>query len=110
MTTDHDHDHDEADRLHYEKVKDARGDLWEHLHAAQEEIRQALKTYHRLSKGDAWDVEYECAGSFEQHLMETSRLLVITRALMPTAGDTSTNVDRQLTETVAALMSNSHLK
>lgn len=100
----------DAESEHDQRVIDERARLWESLARAQKEIDGALSAYYKLTSGPAWDVEYENTPRLKDHLAETSRLLTITRALMPTAGDASTNTDRQLADTVRALMSGSHLK
>lgn len=95
---------------HWSRVIDARGDLWESLKAAKDDLENAMEALRKLSSGDAWDVEYECVREFQNYLHETRRLLIITRALMPTANDCTTNTDKQLNETVRALMNESHIK
>lgn len=94
--------------LHDGKIRDARGDLWEHLNAARDSLKSAINSHYSLSAGNAFDVEYEGNTEFGRHLEETLRLLTITRALMPTTSSTDT-VDPEFAETVRALMGGSHL-
>lgn len=92
---------DEEDHVY--RVLDARGDLWEHLKFAYDALKSAQAAHRRLKNGNAFDVEYEGDSEFGDYLEGTLRLLVVTRALMPTDGSTGA-VDPKFSETVRALM------
>lgn len=101
---------DEAEAKHEQRIIDDRARLWEDLAQAEAVLKRAVTTYRRLAVGNSRDVEYENVPEFSSHLQETLRLLTITRALMPTSSDATTDVDPGLRETVRALMSGSFLK
>lgn len=95
---------------HEQRVIDNRARLWEALACAEANLDQALNSHRALSTGDAWDVEYEGSDTeLGRHLAEVRRLLVITRALLPTGSDATTDVDPAVKNVLRALKNGSYL-
>jgi hypothetical protein len=101
---------EEIEQEHEQRVTDNRARLWEALARAESDLDQALTAHRALSVGDAWDVEYEGSDTeLGRHLAEVRRLLIITRALLPTGSDATTDVDPAVKNVLRALKNGSYL-
>lgn len=95
-------------KRHWAEMNALRIAVHRSLADAELAIGEAVDGVRQLDSGA--DVEYEGGGRFQQYLLETQRLLIITRALMPTDADGGPNTNPQLVATVRALMSGSYLQ
>lgn len=95
-------------KQHWAEMDALRIAVHRSLADAELAIGEAVDGLRQLDSGG--DVEYEGGGEFQRHLLEVQRLLIITQALMPTDASGNTGTNKQLTATVRALMSGTHLK
>lgn len=101
---------DKAQAEHDQRITNNRARLWGSLARAEANLNDALTAHRELSVGDAWDVEYEGQRTeLGDHLAEVRRLLIITRAMLPTGADATTDVDRDVKELLHALKAGSYL-
>lgn len=68
----------------HDRIMALRRSLWEHLKQTRHALDMAVDDLNKLADPTVWDAEYEGGSPFRTHLLETGRLLDITRGLMPT--------------------------